>query len=67
MANSLRPGESVSPSIYDESWTSKPGHEGLGLATVNKLLSTRNGAALSHRLDGAGRIVFTVALPRRTA
>jgi signal transduction histidine kinase len=66
VANFLRPGETVSPSIYDESWTSKPGHEGLGLATVNKLLSVRSGATLTHRLDGAARVVFTIQLPRRT-
>lgn len=67
VANSLHPGQTVSPSIYDEAWTSKPGHEGLGLATVNKLLSMRSGATLTHRLDGADRVVFTIQLPRRTA
>jgi signal transduction histidine kinase len=67
VANDLPPGTELSPDMFEQAWTSKPGHEGLGLATVNNLLATHDGAELSYSVDTTNRVTFTVRLPRRQA
>ncbi|MBM2614973.1 sensor histidine kinase [Actinoplanes sp. LDG1-06] len=66
VANDLRPGVTLDPLMYRESWSSKPGHLGLGLRTVSDLLSTHHAAGMSHTVDPAGRVTFAVNLRRRS-
>jgi signal transduction histidine kinase len=53
--------------IYARNWSSKPGHEGLGLTTVRNVLAGHRDGEVSHTIDHANRVTFTVRLPRRRA
>ncbi|WP_191841844.1 ATP-binding protein [Catellatospora chokoriensis] len=50
--------------MYVSGWSSKHDHEGLGLATVQTILASLDGASLTHTVDGS-RVTFTIQLPRR--
>lgn len=55
--------ESALPAdIYSEGYTTKEGHDGLGLPTVRRLLTSRE-AHLRHQVE-AGKAIFTIDLPR---
>lgn len=55
--------ESALPTgIYREGFTTKPGHDGLGLPAVRRLLTSRE-ARISHQVED-GQVIFTIDLPR---
>jgi signal transduction histidine kinase len=49
--------------IYENGFTTKHEHEGLGLATVRRLVASKRDARISHKVDGSF-VTFTVELPR---
>ncbi len=49
--------------IFDPGYTTKPGHDGLGLGTVQRLLSVQRGAALTFERD-EDRVQFVVTIPK---
>jgi signal transduction histidine kinase len=51
--------------VYDQQWTSKAGHDGLGLSTVKNLLAGMSSARVTHSVASDGRVRFSVWLPRR--
>lgn len=51
--------------IYDAGVTTKPGHDGLGLATVRRLLSVYRKAHLSHLVSDL-QVKFVIELPLRS-
>jgi signal transduction histidine kinase len=52
----------LSDEIYRVGYTTKPGHDGLGLPAVCRLLAWRD-ARIGHRVED-GRVMFTIDLPR---
>jgi len=50
--------------IYEQGYTTKDGHEGTGLTSVKRLLSTHEGASLTHNFN-SGVAAFLIKLPRR--
>jgi signal transduction histidine kinase len=48
--------------IYEPGYTTKAGHDGLGLSIVRRLIGRLNGASLDHSLE-SGRVTFRLALP----
>ncbi|GAB1695035.1 sensor histidine kinase [Krasilnikovia sp. M28-CT-15] len=50
--------------IYSPGETTKDGHQGLGLATVSRLVSSYRDGQVGHDVDGDW-IAFTVSLPKR--
>ena len=53
------------PQLYDSGHTTKPGHDGLGLSTVRRLLDGAAGS-LTHEHNG-GTIVFIATLPAKAS
>jgi signal transduction histidine kinase len=49
--------------IYENGFTTKHEHEGLGLATVRRLVASKRDARIGHKVDGSF-VTFTVELPR---
>jgi signal transduction histidine kinase len=65
VTNNTKHGTHLSQDIYLPTWSSKPDHEGLGLATVRNLLAAQAGSDISHLTTDNGMVTFTVRLPRR--
>jgi nitrogen-specific signal transduction histidine kinase len=59
---SSRPVELPKDRMYDRGYTTKPGHLGLGLSTVTRLLGVYRGAKLAHDIRD-DTVTFTVTLP----
>jgi sensor histidine kinase regulating citrate/malate metabolism len=51
-------------SMYMNGFTTKAGHQGVGLSVVQRLLSAYQGAHITHEII-EGRIGFVISLPRR--
>lgn len=57
-------GDPPTAAIYESGFSTKPGHDGMGLSIVHHLISSFRGASLSHEVD-TDRITFQVSLPAR--
>jgi sensor histidine kinase regulating citrate/malate metabolism len=47
--------------IYDEGFTTKNNHDGLGFSIVKHLLTSQAGSSITHKIDGK-TITFTITL-----
>lgn len=56
------PTQVLPHTIYDVGFTTKSGHDGLGLAAVRRLLMRRD-AHISHQVSN-GQVIFTIDLPK---
>jgi signal transduction histidine kinase len=54
----------ISDQLYQSGFTTKDGHEGIGLTVVQHLLAIRKGATLTHLIKGK-KITFAISLPVR--
>jgi len=52
----------IKDDIYQDGFTTKPNHEGMGLSIVKHLLSSNNRASISHKVKGSV-ISFLIKLP----
>lgn len=48
--------------IYDDSYTTKPSHEGMSLSIVKHLISSNRNASISHKVD-SNLVTFQIKLP----
>src|SRR5262249_12954215 len=64
VSNECDKDPSLSDKIYEPDFTSKPGHSGLGLAVVHRLIESRRGASIRNEFRDEST-VFTIELPRR--
>jgi signal transduction histidine kinase len=63
---SRRPRNKLPDDIYSPGVTTKDGHDGLGLATVQRLAASNRGGKISHRMT-VENIYFELTLPARKA
>ncbi len=52
----------ITDDIYEDGYTTKPNHEGMGLSIAKHLLSSNNKASINHKIKG-NSISFIIKLP----